>query len=668
MGSCCSASDTADDAASAAPPTPRKTTAKPAIPSYSFPRRSIVDLIPPDPPWAEQPSVSASSVPRMYGTEEAPTTAIPAVGPPAAQTDRKILTSPPSQPFPTLHAGEENDSSGDSDADSSIQQEPLSTTKSATGTPAEIQIIAPAQQRSEGETAKQQLVAASAPTFSSADVTPERATAPMVTQGEGGCARCPSTAQVEEVPPTPKDESGKTLPADDARVLQRVPPPPPPAASTDSVTRKEPNRESEQRGVDEADQAQHGATDNAEQKVSVAAAKEDEEATEEKEPNLLAGMIRSQQEDQQRYPTALSIDADKDAPVEMGMGKDGSPSAAGAETHAKEGPKTSSPPPPEMVNDMNPNAYDVDEANPASEMPMAATVAPEQVDSPTSSSGEKIFQHYKSSALNKTEALHGISPEEVGGFINPITPEQQPQGAQEMDPNGIQSSPLACPIQELSQVEPISWSKASLLEGSPLHWETSHGADVSPRVYRPLRLGTDVLRHKRYANASNAADKIGTAAALSEFGSEETEVDDQGVACGLGDVVERPIAFTATSEVELECEAVEASNDEEGTLSMDKDRVYTMDNTDAEDRSQPRRTVESSAALGAPIEAADKHTVSSEQHAAFAMLTAEKSAWTGAEAPRRMPPPPPYHHSDEARDTQPPSRSAPPSILSPPPA
>ncbi|CAC9536421.1 hypothetical protein, unknown function [Leishmania infantum JPCM5] len=491
----------------------------------------------------------------------------------------------------------------------------------------------------------------------------------MVIQSEEGCTRCPSTAQVYEVPPTPKDESGKTLPADDARVLQRVPPPPPPpAASTDSVTRKEPNLESEQRGVDEAHQAQHEATDNVEQKGSVAAANEDEEAAEAKEPSLLADIIRNQEEGQQRYPTALSIDAAKDAPVEIGMGKDASPSAATAETHAKEKPKSSSPPPPESVNDMNGKACKVDEASSAPKMPMVTTVAPEQVDGPMSSSVYKIPQHYASPALHKAEALHGISLEEVDGFINLITPEQQPQEAQEMDSNRIRLSPLACPIQELSQVEPISWSKASLLEGSPLHWETSHGADVSPSLYRSLRLGTDLLRQKDRANAFSVADKIGAAAALSEFGSEEAEEEEQGVACGLGDDAEKPIAFTATSEVELEREAAEASSDEESTLSMDKDRVYTMGNTDAEGRSQPTRSVESSVAPVAPIEAADKHMASSEQHATFAMLTAENSVWTGAEAPRRMPPPPPYHHSDEARDTQLCSRSAPPSILSPPPA
>ncbi|CAG9581812.1 hypothetical protein LMJF_34_0530 [Leishmania major strain Friedlin] len=491
----------------------------------------------------------------------------------------------------------------------------------------------------------------------------------MVTQSEEGRTRCPSTAQVDEVPPTPKDESGKTLPADDARVLQRVPPPPPPpAASTDSVTRKEPNLKSEQRGVDEAHQAQHEAPDNVEQKGSVAAANEDEAAEEEKEPSLLVDILGSQQEDQQRYPTALSIDAAKDAPMEIGMDKDGSPSAAAAETHTNERPKSSSPPPPEVFTDMNGKADDVDEASSAPKMPMVTTVAPEQVDGPVSSSVYKTPQHHTSQAVHTTEALHGISSAEADGFISLIKPEQQPQEAQEMDSNRIQLSPLVCPVQELSQVEPISWSKASLLEGSPLHWETSHGADVSPRLYRPLRLGTDVLRQKERANASNVADTIGAAAALSEFASEEAEVEEQGVACGLGDDAEKPIAFTATSEVELEPEAAEESNAEESTLSMDKDRVYTMGNTDAEDRSQPRKSVESSVAPVAPIEAADKHIASSEQHATFAMLTAEKSAWTGSEAPRRMPPPPPYHHSDEAHDTPLPSRSAPPSILFPPPA
>ncbi|GET92142.1 hypothetical protein, unknown function [Leishmania tarentolae] len=667
MGSCCSSSDTAANVASVAPPSlsTAKNTAKPSTAAYHSSRASMVDFTPLDSPRTVQPIASFNSVPRMYGTKEFPQAAVSVVGPPAAQTDRKILTSSPSQPFPTLRVEKENESRGDLGADSCIKLKPLPAAKDVTGTPAEIQIITPAQQRSGDEAAEQLTGSPATVAFPSSDVTPERAMAPMLSQSEDRArTRCPSTAQVDEVPPTPKDESGKTLPADDVRVLQRAPPPPPPmATSTEVATCKEANLHSKKRGVDEAHESYDEATHNVEQKDSVAEANEGKEKP---ESSLLADIIHSQQEIQQRHSTVVSTDAAKDAPVEIGLGgKDESPSAVAVETHVKEDPQSSSPLSPGIVNEVRVTAYDIDEVNALPDMPIVTTVAPEQEDGSRSSSVYKIPDHHTSSPLNKTGALHSISSDEVDECIYVIAPGQQRQEAEEIDAHGTQLSPRGCPTQELSQAEPIISSKVSLLEGSPRHQEASHGAGVSSRVCRPLHLATDILQHKERASASDISDKVAVTAAFSESGS---EVDEQGVAHGLGDDSEKPIVFTATSEVELEIEAMEENNDDEGTLSMDKDCVYTMGNTDVVENLQPMRSVMSSAALEEPMEAAGEHTDSAEPHTPLAMQAAGKPAGTATEAPRRMPPPPPHKHRDGACNAQLSSRSVPPSIMSPPPA
>nr|ACS87824.1 hypothetical protein CDFL5P16_10 [Angomonas deanei] len=143
------------------------------------------------------------------------------------------------------------------------------------------------------------------------NITPERVPAPRFAPHEAADeadnTRGPSTARIEEVPPTPVRESAngvaKSLPADDARVLQRVPPPPPPplsAKATETPTEAEADRESK---------------------------------VEKSTP--LADILRRQQEEKQRYPTALTTDAKDDAPLEISMEEDRHEASSGAAAASK---------------------------------------------------------------------------------------------------------------------------------------------------------------------------------------------------------------------------------------------------------------------------------------------------------------------------------------------
>ncbi|CAJ1024232.1 hypothetical protein, conserved [Leishmania lindenbergi] len=694
MGSCCCVSDSADDAEATVPLPPRKTNITAQLPSPAYPSLSkpTVDLTPESPPGPVKRSLSTISVLRMNDTKEASRTATPAArpdaikqhhttsfssstpaaGPPAAQTHRNMLTSSPLRLSPTLRVVRENESSDNLDVAAFSDPEPISTKKSTPCATDEIHQIMPTAHRSESETAKQLLVAAAVPTPSSADVTPERATDPTaIPREEEGRTRGPSTAQVDEVPPTPKEESSKALPADDARVLQRAPPPPPPPASVSPVTPMEAGQDGEKHSVGEVHQAHQEATNSATRKDSVTVADEDEEGAEgQQESNPLAGIIRTWQENQKHHPTTLSIEATEDAPLEINRDKVNSPLAVATEAHAKGKPSRPSPlPPSESVNGVNLNDSD-DDVKATPKTSMATTVATEQVDGPTSDPVYNNLPQHQWSALTKRGELHGILSNKRDSHTNLTTPEQKPNAAESSCADETQLTQQACSIMELSQMEPISWSKERLPEGTPLQGKNSHEADVSPSLYHPRRLGTDVPGRTECAAASEVTGKISTAAAFSDLFSGETKVEEQGVARGHGDDAEKPIIFTATSEIGRELEAVEVkSNNVEGTPTMDKDPVHTTGNTDVVDKLQSIvGNAVPSVALGASIGTTDQPIASPEKHATSALQAAENSASGDAEAPHCKPPLILCHGSDEARATPPPSRPAPPSIMSPSPA
>ncbi|KAG5468552.1 hypothetical protein CUR178_01384 [Leishmania enriettii] len=637
MGSCCSTSDTADSAESAAPPTPRttRTTAKSPISTYTLPRNPRNDLVSAVPPSPVTPSVSAISVLSRNGMKEASWTAARAAGPPAARKDRLALAPLASQAFSTLRVVEE-ESSGDSDADAFSEPEPMAA-KTFIINPAEI-YSPPRWQQPEQEAAEQQMVGVAALTSSSSDVTPERVTAPTATPRQGGDrTHGPSTARVEEVPPTPKDENARTLPADDPRVLQRAPPPPPPpAASAASFTPKEMSLDGEMHGDDQMHQAHGEAAGNVKPEEAVAAAEIHEEVTgEEQEPNLQADITRSRKEKQRRYPSELSIDATKDAPLDISMGAGDSP-------------------PPKIAHNVNRSAHAY--VNAAPEIHMGTTVVPEQADGPTSNVACNIPRPHEQPALEESPQLHGNLSDKISRHTDSVTHEQHPTTPEGYYAEGNSLMPPPCSIQQPPQAEPISQSKERELEGPPLHWETSHRVCVPPRADRPLPPSANVLWSSEHPNAPEVAAKISAEGVLCYSGSAEENAEEQGIARDLGSNANNPITFTASPE-------------DNHPLSMDKDRIYLMGNTDLVEVPQPIvGSAVPSVALFAPREVADKPVASLELPTTSPTQAAENTASADAEAPRRMPPPLPSDRNDAARAAPLPSRPAPPSIMSPPPA
>ncbi|KAK7197608.1 hypothetical protein NESM_000711400 [Novymonas esmeraldas] len=681
MGSCCSASGTADGAA-------------PPAASHASPSKPIVDPTPvaPPPKPAELSSPVLPPLPmsiaeeRCHGAAEVPHEAKLGVaapppaassaaiaGPPAAQSDRKTVSSPPSRPLPTPRevAAVEEHTNSDEDVFSAPEAEP-----EPVPTPAKTSVTTAAAQPHGALDLPQKSEAGVAAPAAPTDVTPERhAAATPSPRGDDDRTRGPSTAHVEEVPPTPKDKGSGVLPADDPRVLQRAPPPPPPLPAP--VTPQDGAAGADE--VDEADEVEHAA--NA---VEAAAAEEDAEEDEHEDPdvNPLADIIRRQQEDKQRYPTALSTDAAEDAPLEISMGEDGSPLAPVAQTPVKEDLQRSQSPPPALAagaghhNNKRSDDDDDDDAAAAPGIAAATIVRPEQLDGPTSGVVYKILRHNEWLAFKETGELLGTPSDEIDGYINLATAEQAPAVAEAYHADDIQLMLLACSIEALLQAAaPDGWSEARLLAGPPLRWEASQGAELSPRLYRPLRLATDVLWRKECANAAAVADNIGAAVVLSDSGSDEEDADrghgHLASAAGPPHVVEQPITFTDTSDIERELGAGgerEADAGDDDTLSLDRDRVYTMKNADIENKPQPIVTSAlPSVALVARGHNPSEPVVVTEQHATPAMEAAESPDVAGAEVPRRMPPPLPSPDDVDGVDAaSPPTRSAPQTIMSPP--
>ncbi|KAG5468141.1 hypothetical protein LSCM1_02114 [Leishmania martiniquensis] len=628
MGACCSASDTADSADSAAPPAPSnpKTAAKPSSSTGTFPRNPIDDLVRAGPPRSVTPSASAISALRGNG-KEVPWTAARAAGSPAVCSERHTLSPPPAQSCPTLRVAEEG-SSGHFEADAFSEPE-LMPVKSFTITPAEIRMTSQ-QPQLKVEAAEQQLVDVTALTPSSSDVTPERATAPTATPREGADrTRGPSTARVDEVPPTPKDENAKTLPADDARLLQRAPPPPPPlsAVSAVSATPKETDLDGEVRAE---------AVRNIMPEEAVAARRQVENVSvERQQPNPLADATLNWQEKQERYSTEVFIDATKDALLESSMGTGSSPSAIAAEE------PTRSSSPRRRAHGVNGNAHgDVN-------------AAPETFMSTIAVSGQ----------------LCGNPSDEIDRHIELATQEQQPKIAEDCFSNDTRPMSPTCSIQQPSLVEPICRSKEHQLESPQLHWEAAHGASVSPPMYRLLHPGMDVLWSGERANAPEVAAEISAELMLCGSGSEKEEAEEQGVARDLGSNAKKPITFTASSEIARKLESLKKSNEDSHPRSMNKDHVYPVSNTDVVDKLRPSvRNLVPSVALAAANEVAGEHVASWEKRATSEVQAAENAATADTEVPRRIPPPVPSQSNDDALVAQLPSRPAPPSLMSPPPA
>ncbi|KAG5493816.1 hypothetical protein JKF63_01648 [Porcisia hertigi] len=635
MGSCCCLSETANGAPAAQEWVPGKTETLAGLPKPPHPA--------PSKPFVDPTSVNASRPAGPGGTTVSPplmdtmggilNVPVPTAGPPAALADREISPSPSLQPLPTPCWGEE-EALESFDTDPFSEPEPGSA-KNITTTSAEDHMIAPPQQRSENEEVKQQLACAFETHPSPVTVTPERAKVQTSSPraGEEDPTRGPSTAQVDEVPPTPKGEGGPMLPADDIRVLQRAPPPPPLPGSTVSMNRKGVSSDDDVFNIREVSQEhQEAAPGNTPHELLVAGASgSEEELEQEQEPNPLTEILRSQQQNRQWQPTASALDIAESLPLEISMGEDELPSTE----ETPEGEPKQTLPPPGFVSGVDEEACDG--RNATQETPMATTGISETVDGFTSGTVYKILRHRDWLTFKETGELRGTPSDIIAGYIKLATAEQAPKVAADLYSDETLLTLLACPIEALSRVAPSSMKEEDLPEGPPLRWGTSRGAGLSPRLYRPLRLKTDVLWRKECANAAEVADKIRDVVVYADFVFDADEVEAPAAAGGLGCDAEKPNVFTTTGEGGA---VGENTNTAEDTPSMEENCVYTIGNTDVEgERDAVVMSPLPSDALVEPIETSGEPIARPEHRTSAEVQSAEHFVSALTEAPRRLPPP-----------------------------
>ncbi|KPA82054.1 hypothetical protein ABB37_03220 [Leptomonas pyrrhocoris] len=553
-------------------------------------------------------------------------------------------------------------------------------------------------------------------------ITPERAKPPQFTPRSNGDdtddgTRGPSTARVEEVPPSPARESvvatGKALPADDARVLQRVPPPPPPLSVLSAPSVQETPRE-------EPEQDEGNARD----------AEDTEGAAAAEEPNPLADILRRQQEEKQRYPTALTTDAKDDAPLEISMeeGKKGT-SAAGGSAAATGAAK--------YAADDSENGAAVVAAEEVRKKPLAEPGTVMAFPAPADDSANvnaasrhgrvfKILLHEEWEELRETGEFHGNAVDRVDGCIGFATADQAREAAT-AHPGG--SAPLVlvcCTIEALSKpagpADGITAAAASSnSEGaSPLRWEAAPLlGQRQPQLHRALYRDADVLWFTECANGSAVAARLAQEMVVSDGGSEGNDDEAPEKVAFTGDkddLDNKAISFTDTSEIERELaeednaeNAKEAADvqDSNGSIDMpSKARAAAGEGSYAEDAPRSAKHEEDKDSdntpqpvvkamlpditLASPSRESDRARAPT-QHAVSMMQAPEAAPATpqdgfdggvdGLEPPRRVPPPlpsPPAEPLTSAADnkaavkdgeaTPPPSRPAPPTILSPQPA
>ncbi|KPI86179.1 hypothetical protein ABL78_4768 [Leptomonas seymouri] len=408
---------------------------------------------------------------------------------------------------------------------------------------------------------------------SPANFTPERAQPPVLTpQGKSDTedrTRGPSTAQVEEVPPTPARESdvatGKALPADDARVLLRVPPPPPTLSPSS------------------AQGTPRGATEHGDETKEV----EGDQAPEALNP--LVDILRLQQEGgKQRYPTALTTDAKEEAPLEVSIGDDKNSKAAVG------GPKVVTGAAKYMTLDTE----DAVEAGEIIKKPLAERGAVIAFTAPTADSADnndapkrglvfKILFSEEWEALRKTGEFHGNAADQIDGSIKFATLDQAIEGVTAHQTDNTPRVLICCTIGALSNpAGPACTTNASGSghsgSASPLRWESDSliGQRI-PRLHRTLYRGADVLWYKECTNGKEIAEQLHREVMMSGFGSEgdvsardDTDEEPEMMASkgDEDDLGNRPITFTDTSEIERgvvdKVGADEAKEEDETTLLM----------------------------------------------------------------------------------------------------
>ena len=555
-------------------------------------------------------------------------------------------------------------------------------------------------------------------------LTPERAQPPQFmshTNKEGdedNNTRGPSTARVEEVPPTPARESdvatGKALPADDARVLQRVPPPPPPPMLSAPSANETPHEEPE---------------------------KEEEEEAEEAETlsNPLADILRRQHEEKQRYPTALTTDAMDDAPLEISMEEDksGAATPATAAAAAATGPTGAA----KYITSDADNAKEAHAAAAETKTPLAE---PETVTAtalaPTGDMGHnavaaekpvpagglvyKILLREDWQQLQSTGEFRGNATDLAAGCIKLATADQAAEAAARFEPDNTPFVIVCCAVAALSR------PAATDNEGaSPLRWEAEPLiGQRTPRLYRPLRRDSDVLWFKACASATEVAERLRKDVVISDSGSEDDvpatgDEPEKMVFKGYEDDVDnRPISFTDTSEVERQLaeriggggandDKFNVDNDNEQDMDSSIDMPHNkphgsgnknvndgatahnikedMDHAEEEEEDKPRPIVKGvvpdialTPPAGQPLgtRAPTQHVVSAMQAPEATPELQQEGRNGGIVAPRRVPPPlpsPSVELNNTASDVNkagvkaaeatppPPSRPAPPAILSP---
>lgn len=177
-------------------------------------------------------SKKETTVPKPAIPAEASSPGVSANGPPLAQPDRALETAPQKKSHGVSKSADEF-------SDVSNENSPSHTA----APPVNEQDVTKSTQRTALSTSNSPMAAEDESAFHvvhtpllETSATPERG-GPLQTPHDD--PRGPSTAQVEEAPPSPQNDTENragVLPADDDRLLQRVPPPPPPPPTGDSLS------------------------------------------------------------------------------------------------------------------------------------------------------------------------------------------------------------------------------------------------------------------------------------------------------------------------------------------------------------------------------------------------------------------------------------------------
>jgi uncharacterized protein (DUF952 family) len=498
------------------------------------------------PPPAPSASSSAHAGPPSAQSDhlrQHSTTTPPAVPLIATQEERNKPTGKSGEALPSPKAGESSDAHPGNSTSSTVVTNAFPSLAELKATPPPPPALDAPESAEKAAAVEFSLPPPpAAVTVSPVSLTPERAPQLTPHEGEGDDdpTRGPSTARVEEVPPTPARDSDvaacKALPADDARVLQRVPPPPPLpmlSAATPVETPKE----------------------NPPEKAAAAEA-------EEVPANPLAEILRRQQEEKERYPTALTTDAADDAPLEISMEDDkaGAAAAAWPRTGADKYVTVD-------AEDVASAANHTEAKVPLAEPGTVITFADGDPCDKDAARGDvvfKVLQHSEWEELCESGELHSSDSDGADECIRLATADQALAEMASLQLDGTAPLVLIC-----CTIAALSKPGADVNGGgAPLRWESdTQLGQRTPRLYRSLQRGSDILWYQECANASEAAERLRKEAVVSDTASEAASKDAEAEVAAAGgdgnaepekmvfkgdedDMLNKPISFTDTSEIE----------------------------------------------------------------------------------------------------------------------